>query len=228
MPVADEICALIPAYNEADVIATVVRGVKEHVGTVLVIDDGSDDGTAEIARAAGAECLRRQHRQGKGCALRDGLAHLRSSHFTHALLIDGDGQHKPEDVPSLIKAANDTGADLVIGSRYFDRARMPRERYLSNTIGSKLTSWLVGRNIRDSQCGFRLIRLNCLRNIRLRSKKYEIEMEILIKMSLAGCRVEHAPISMIYPTGSARSKMKPVRDTIRICLWSLLFRFLRL
>jgi glycosyltransferase involved in cell wall biosynthesis len=144
------------------------------------------------------------------------------------LLIDGDGQHRPEDIPSLTEAARRTGADLVIGARYFARAHMPTERYFSNTVGSKLTSWLVGREIRDSQCGFRLIRLDSLRNIRLRSKKYEIEMEILIKMILAGCRIEHAPVRMIYPTGSARSKMKPVRDTARICLWSLLFRFLRL
>ena len=116
----------------------------------------------------------------------------------------------------------------MIGARRFTRAEMPRERYFSNTVGSRLTSWLVNREIRDSQCGFRLIRLDSLRNIALRSKKYEIEMEVLIKMSLAGCRIEHAPVCMNYPIDSARSKMKPVRDTVRICIWSLLFRFLRL
>jgi hypothetical protein len=105
---------------------------------------------------------------------------------------------------------------------------MPRERFFSNTIGSRVTSLLVGVQIKDSQSGFRLIRMDKLRNLRLRARKYEIEMEILIKMSLAGCRIVHAPISMVYDNDKARSKMHPVRDTIRICVWSLLFRFLRL
>lgn len=105
---------------------------------------------------------------------------------------------------------------------------MPRERFFSNSVGSRIASLLVGREIRDSQSGFRLIRLDKLRPLRLRARKYEIEMEILIKMSLAGCSIAHAPVSMVYENDRARSKMKPVRDTVRICFWSLFFRFLKL
>jgi hypothetical protein len=126
----------------------------------------------------------------------------------------------------MMSVAKETGADLVIGARSFDRARMPRARYYSNTIGSRLASALVGCEIRDSQSGFRLFRLDKLRETKLRSRSYELEMEILIKMARSGCTIAHAPVHVVYDDGHARSKMKPVRDTVSICLWSLAFRFL--
>jgi glycosyltransferase involved in cell wall biosynthesis len=219
-------CALIPAFNEASYIASVVKGTQPHVEQVVVIDDGSSDETAEVARAAGATCLRSKTNCGKASALRTGIAFARAQNFTHAITLDGDGQHLPEDVPVMLRVAEQTGADLVIGARPFDRARMPRARYYSNTIGSRLASALVGCEIRDSQSGFRLFRLDKLRETKLRSRSYELEMEILIKMARSGCTIAHAPVHMVYDDGQARSKMKPVRDTISICLWSLAFRFL--
>lgn len=219
-------CALIPAFNEAPHIAKVVEGVAQHVAEVIVIDDGSDDGTGDIARVAGATCLRLPKNRGKASALRAGIACARDRNFTHVITLDGDGQHLPEDIPVMLRVAEETGADLVIGERSFDRARMPLSRYFSNIIGSRLASALVGYEIRDSQSGFRLFRLDKLRNARLRSRYYELEMEILIKMAGFGCTIAHAPIRTIYDDGQARSKMKPVRDTVRVCLWSLAFRFL--
>jgi glycosyltransferase involved in cell wall biosynthesis len=192
----------------------------------VVIDDGSSDETAQVARAAGATCLRSETNCGKASALRTGIAFARDQNFTHVITLDGDGQHLPEDVPAMLRVAEQTGADLVIGARSFDRARMPRARYYSNTIGSRLASALVGCEIRDSQSGFRLFRLDKLRETKLRSRSYELEMEILIKMARSGCTIAHAPVHMVYDHGQARSKMKPVRDTISICLWSLAFRFL--
>jgi glycosyltransferase involved in cell wall biosynthesis len=219
-------CALIPVFNEAPYIANVVKGTQPHVEQVVVIDDGSRDGTAEVARAAGATCLRSDTNCGKASALRTGIAFACALNFTHAITLDGDGQHLPEDIPVLLRVAEETGADLVIGARSFDRARMPRARYYSNTIGSRLASALVGCEIRDSQSGFRLFRLDKLRETKLRSRCYELEMEVLIKMARSGCTIAHAPVHMVYDDGQARSKMKPVRDTVSICLWSLAFRFL--
>jgi glycosyltransferase involved in cell wall biosynthesis len=220
------ICALIPAFNEAPHIANVVERARQHVAEIVVIDDGSGDGTAEIARAAGATCLQLPENRGKASALRAGIAYARDRNFTHVITLDGDGQHLPEDIPVILGVAEETGADLVIGARCFDRALMPRSRYFSNTVGSRLASALVGCEIRDSQSGFRLFRLDRLNGAKLRSRYYELEMEILIKMARSGCTIAHAPIRMVYDDGQTRSKMKPVRDTVRVCLWSLAFRFL--
>jgi glycosyltransferase involved in cell wall biosynthesis len=219
-------CVLIPAFNEAPYIADVVKRVREHVEQVVVIDDGSADGTADVARAAGATCLQLPRNCGKASALRAGIAFARDHGFTCVITLDGDGQHLPEDIPVMLRIAQETGADLVIGARYFDRAIMPRSRYFSNVIGSRLASALVGCEIRDSQSGFRLFRLDKLDASKLRSRCYELEMEILIKMARSGCTIAHAPIRVVYDAGQARSKMKPVRDTVRVCLWSLAFRFL--
>jgi glycosyltransferase involved in cell wall biosynthesis len=221
-----KICALIPAVNEASYIAAVVAGARKHVDSVVVIDDGSTDGTPGLARDSGAECLVMPCNRGKAAALRAGIAHLAATDFTHVITMDGDGQHLPEDIPSLVRVAGETNADLVIGARPFDPALMPRSRYCSNTIGSRLTSLLVGQEIRDSQCGFRMLRLDKLRQCGLRSRRYEFEMEVLIKMARSGGIIAHAPVHMIYDGGRSRSKMKPVRDTVNICLWSLAFRFL--
>ena len=219
-------CALIPAFNEAPYIANVVQRTRRHVEEVVVIDDGSGDGTADIARAAGATCLQSPRHCGKASALRTGIAFARAHDFTYVITLDGDGQHLPEDIPVMLGVAKETGADLIIGARSFDRALMPRSRYFSNIIGSRLASALVGCEIRDSQSGFRLFRLDKLGTTKLRSRYYELEMEILIKMARAGCTIAHAPVHMVYDDGAARSKMKPVRDTVRVCLWSLAFRFL--
>lgn len=219
-------CVLIPAFNEAPHIANVVKRVREHVQDVVVIDDGSADGTADVARAAGATCLQLPKNYGKASALRAGIAFARDHHFNCVITLDGDGQHLPEDIPGMLRIAEQTGADLVIGARRFDRAVMPRSRYFSNVIGSRLASALVGCEIRDSQSGFRWLRLDKLDAAKLRSQCYELEMEILIKMARSGCTIAHAPVRMVYDDGQARSKMKPVRDTVRVCLWSLAFRFL--
>jgi len=221
------ICALVPAFNEASHVANVVSGAKPHVEEVVVIDDGSQDGTCELARSAGATCLRSPMNRGKASALRTGIEYAAARDFSHVLTLDGDGQHRNEDIPILIQAADRTGADMVIGTRMFERDRMPRARYYSNTLGSRLASALVGREIRDSQSGFRLLRMDKLRGLELRSRFYEFEMEVLIKMARAGCRIAQAPIPAVYHNGQARSKMKPIRDTVRICMWSLAFRFLK-
>jgi len=162
---------------------------------------------------------------GKAKALRAGMAYARAEGFTHAVTLDGDGQHLPQDIPTLVRVACESGADLVIGARTFDRAIMPKSRFYSNTIGSRLASALVGCEIKDSQCGFRLFRLDRIRETGLRSRHYEFEMEVLIKMARSGCVIAHAPIHMVYDNGQARSKMRPIRDTVSICLWSLAYRF---
>ena len=170
--------------------------------------------------------MRNAANSGKGSALRTGVKHAISEGFTHAVTLDGDGQHLPGNISALLRVARETEADLVIGARNFERSRMPLARYYSNTVGSRWASALVGRKIADSQSGFRVYKLEKLRQMGLRSTRYEFEMEALIKMARGGAAIVHAPIQMIYQGNRPRSKMKPIRDTVRICFCSLAFRFL--
>ena len=219
-----KICAIVPAFNETDVIADVVTCARRYVAEVVVIDDGSTDETYAQAKQAGATCLRLAQNSGKGTAVRLGLDYVRDRGFTHVLFMDGDGQHRPEDIPRLIAGAHN-GAAMVIGTRSFDKVAMPASRHFSNTVGSRIASKLVGRHVLDSQSGFRLVRLDALRPLRLRSRRYEFEMELLIKLCRHGATLVHVPVAAVYDGGMARSKMRPVRDTIWICVCSLIYRF---
>lgn len=219
------VAALIPAYNEASTIADVVRGVRPFVSLVMVVDDGSADGTADAARAAGASVVPHAVNQGKGQAVRTGLAHLLRGDMTHVLLLDGDMQHLPQEAPRLIDAAHATGVDLVIGERRFDPAGMPASRYHANRIGSRALSSFVGVPVDDTQCGFRLFRADTLRTMRLSARGYDIETEMLIKLRRLGGRVASVPVSTVY--NGRRSKLRPIRDTTRTCFLAVYYRYLQ-
>jgi glycosyltransferase involved in cell wall biosynthesis len=216
--------ALIPAFNEAATIATVVTGISAHVAAICVIDDGSTDGTAEAARRAGADVLANPGGRGKGEAVRAGLARVLEGDCTHVLLLDGDLQHLPEEAPLLIAEAARTGADVVLGERRFDRRAMPASRYHANRIGSLALSKFVGVPIRDTQCGFRLFKVAALRGLRLRARGYEIETEMLVKLRRRGARIASVPITAVY--AGQRSKLRPVRDTTKTCFLAVYYRFL--
>ncbi len=216
--------AVVPAFNEATSIATVVEGVRGAVARVIVVDDGSTDGTAEVAVAAGADLITHAVNRGKGHAVRTGLARVLAGDFTHMLLIDGDLQHVPEEASQLLAAAAATGADVVLGTRQFDRSRMPASRYHANRIGSRALSWFVGAPVEDTQCGFRVFRVEALRPLRLVAAGYDIETEMLVKVRRRGGRVTSVPITAVYD--GQQSKLRPVRDTTRTCFLAVYYRFL--
>jgi glycosyltransferase involved in cell wall biosynthesis len=220
-----EAAALVPAYNETETIADVVRGVRPFVSQVLVVDDGSTDGTGDEARAAGAHVIAHQANRGKGHAVRTGLAHLLRGGLTHVVLLDGDMQHLPQETPRLLEAARATEADVVIGERRFDRAGMPASRYHANRIGSRALSWFVGVPVRDTQCGFRVFRAEALRRMPLSASGFEVETEMLVKLRRLGGRIASVPVTAVY--NGQRSKLRPIRDTTRTCFLAVYYRFLQ-
>ena len=219
-----DVAAVIPAYNEARTIGAVVSALGPLVGAVIVVDDGSRDGCADLAASAGAQVIRHDCNRGKGTAVRSGLRLALDGPFTHVLLIDGDLQHPPEDAGRLLAEADRTSADLVVGERTFDREAMPLSRYYANRVGSRVLSWFVGVPLNDTQSGFRVFRTELLRRMTLRATGYEIETEMLVKAGRLGARIVSVPVPAVYGTGI--SKLRPVRDTTRTCFLAVYHRFL--
>lgn len=209
--------ALVPCFNEERSIASVVKGVLPHLPAVLVVDDGSTDQTAAYARAAGAEVVQHATNRGKGAALRVGFQQLRDRGFGWALILDGDGQHAAEDIPALLAGAETTCAPLVIGSRLRDMGRMPWLRRRVNRWMTRRLAKRAGIPLADSQCGFRLVNLEVLAGIPLRTDRFEIESEMVLAFARAGKRVEFVPVQMLPRLGS--SKIHPWSDTWRWLRW---------
>jgi glycosyltransferase involved in cell wall biosynthesis len=147
--------ALIPAYNEAGRIASVIRQAREQVAEVLVIDDGSPDQTSLVARDAGATVIRHEQNGGKGASIITALACFAKSQADYGILLDADGQHDPAEIPKFIATARETGAGIVVGSRMQDTKEMPFVRLMTNRFTSWVTSKLARQRIPDSQCGFK-------------------------------------------------------------------------
>ena len=219
------ICALIAAYNEERHVAEVVKGSAAHVSEVVVVDDGSSDGTAARAREAGATVIVHDRNLGKGQAIRTGLAHVLERPFSHVLFLDADLQHDPAEIPILVGRARSGFGDFVLAEREFAKDVMPPARFYSNVIGSRILSSFIGAAVSDSQSGFRLIRSECLRQVTLTGRGYEIETEMLIKLTRAGARLERVKVARLEYQG-ARSKIRPFRDTFRTCMLALRYRYL--
>ena len=209
----NSVLAIIPAYCEERFIGQVVRQVLQHVQAVLVIDDGSPDGTTGEAEVAGAKVIRHSTNLGKGAALKTGLEYAVSTEAAFFLFLDGDGQHDPSEIPAFIDAINCSNADLVVGNRMRNLESMPLIRRWTN----QFMSWQIGRickiSIPDSQCGFRLARKELLPVLMAPSNRFEFESESIILAARQGFRLGFVPIRTIYT--DQHSKIQPFRDTMR-------------
>lgn len=222
MGIRGDLVAVIPAYNCAPTVGGVVEGLRRHVERVVVVSDGSVDATAAEARRAGAEVEELARNGGKGRALRRGIELALRGDPAALVLLDADAQHDPDDVPEFIAEWDRSRADLVVGCRLQDARRIPPSRYWTNYIGSRILSWMTGRELLDSQSGYRLVSAPLARRLRLRSDGYAVESEMLIKAARAGARLAHVRIRTIY--NDAGSHFRPFVDTVRISCASIYFK----
>ena len=218
------VAAVIPAYLEEKHIGDVVRATLEQLDNVLVIDDGSADATAATARTAGAEVIVHPQNIGKGESIKTGLRHWLQRNFIYVIVLDGDGQHLPEEIARFLEAASSTRAELLIGTRMSDVREMPLVRRWVNRYMSNKIRRLCGQPIFDTQCGFRMVHRSLIPDLLGGAERFDYETEMLILANRKGCRIESVPITTVY--SDEVSSIHPVRDTIRF--FKLIRRYERL
>lgn len=206
------VAAIIPAYFEEKHVGEVVERTLKQLDHVLVVDDGSTDATAKNAHAAGADVIVHERNAGKGEAIKTGLRHWLERGLQHVMILDGDGQHLPEEIARFIAAAPN-GAQLIVGNRMNDVRQMPWLRRVVNRYMSHRISRVCGQHIPDTQCGFRMIHAESIPILLEGTERFEYETEMLIKVSRRGGRIESVPVSTVY--GDEVSSIHPVRDTLR-------------
>jgi glycosyltransferase involved in cell wall biosynthesis len=210
------IAVLIPAFNAAETLAGVLSQVRAFfpAESIVVVDDGSTDTTASIARSAGAHVIQHGSNRGKGAALRSGFEYLLKKTACECVLtLDADFQHDPSEIPNFLARWNGGNADVILGHRKRLGSAMPIHRVMSNAITSFLVSARAGVEIKDSQCGYRCISREVLSAVKFVSDGFEAETEILVKAAHKGFRIDFVPIATIY--GKERSTMTHWQTTKR-------------
>jgi len=212
-----ELAALIPALDCEATIGAVVRGTLAHVTRVLVIDDGSGDRTADAAKAAGAEVLRQPENRGKGAALRTGLRALRERGATHALTLDGDAQHYPDDIPALLRASAEAPHALVLGARQHEPGSLVPIRAFGNRFANRWVRIACGKDLEDTQSGFRVYPIEATLALGCRAKRFAFETEVVIQAARAGLPIRSVPVRVWNPpAGERTSHFRGFSDTVRI------------
>jgi glycosyltransferase involved in cell wall biosynthesis len=202
-----QVVALIPAYNAAGFVGDVVRRALEYV-QVIVVDDGSTDNTADVARAAGATLISQIPNQGKGAALQRGFRWALQQPISAVITLDADGQHDPAEIPAFLDSYRTTQADLIIGARDF--SQMPFVRRMSNTIGRRAFSWAMGQTVRDNQSGYRLLGRRMMDQVLSSAERgFEFEMDMIVACVRNGWKLEWVPIRTIY--ADEKSNIKPLQ-----------------
>lgn len=228
----NEVCAVIPTYQNAKTLLKVVADVHRVVDTVFVVDDGSNDGTAALLdKATGNErpqkVLTHPKNCGKGAALKTGLTYARQQGFRYAVTMDADGQHRADDIPALLKAVEEEPDALAIGSRELQHENMPAKSTFANRFSNFWFALQTLQRLPDTQSGLRIYPLQRLHGLRWMSARYEAELTLLVFSAWAGVKLLPVPVSVYYPPRDQRvTHFRPGRDFTRISVLNTLLCFL--
>jgi len=217
---------LIPAYNAAGTLGQLIEKIvklKPAPQDILVVNDGSADNTSKIARNAQVNVIDHNSNHGKGKALRSGFKHYIGQNYQGFILcLDADLQHPPEYIKDFLDYAQKTDFRFIIGTREKKIGQMPWHRILSNRITSLIISLITGQKIYDSQCGFRLIDIEVIKNLELSEDGFQLESEMILKAAKQGIKIGFVPIPVVY--NQAGSHIGNVADTLKF-VW-LVVRYL--
>ncbi len=212
-------CVIIPTYNNEKTLKRVLDKVLEFTANVILVNDGSTDSTSKIlTEYPHITILTQSQNRGKGMALRKGFKEALKQGFDYALTIDSDGQHFPEDIPVFIAEIQKNGEALLIGDRNMEQDGIPGKSSFGNRFSNFWYWFETGIKLNDTQSGFRLYPLQKIKNLKLFTRKFEFEIEIIVKAAWAGIPVKNVPIQVLYDESERVSHFRPFKDFTRISL----------
>ena len=215
-----KVCVLVPTYNNAQTLRQVLRDVLEYTDQVVVVNDGSTDGTSDILKEfTHLNILNFPSNKGKGYALRMGFKRAVELGYDYAITIDSDGQHYADDLPVFLKKLEAHPSAIIIGARNMEHASIPGK----SSFGHKFSNfwfWVeAGYRVNDTQSGYRLYPVKLLNDFTFVTRKYEFEIEVLIRASWSGIEVTDTPIKVFYAEKGKRiSHFRPFWDFTRISI----------
>jgi glycosyltransferase involved in cell wall biosynthesis len=220
----EEYIAVIPTYNNADTVSGIISDVRQYVDTVLVVNDGSTDSTQKILdNIPGIITIGYAENKGKGYAIKTALKKAEELGFRYAITIDSDGQHMPGDIPVFMERIEQVPDSLLIGERNLKADNMPARNTFANKFSNLWYRIETGQRLSDTQSGFRLYPLHRLNGMKFISRRYEFEVEVIVRAAWHGIHVENIPIRVYYPPEDKRiSHFRPFKDFLRISLLNTL------
>jgi len=226
-----KICVIIPVYNSGNLIIAVIKSVLQYTENLIVVNDGSTDGTLDAIRRCGLDpqsphVVSYEKNRGKGYALRKGFQRALELDFTHAVTMDADGQHLASDLDIMTKLAENQLDALIIGARKFDNPNMPQGSRFANKFSNFWFMVQTGKRLPDTQTGFRVYPLQKIGKMRLFTNRYESELEILARSAWCNIPIVSQPVDVYYPPINERiSHFKGGKDFFRISVLNTVLCF---
>ena len=221
------ICLLIPVYNSEKLIADVVKSVLPYTKNVMVVNDGSTDGTLHVLENfPEITLLSYTKNRGKGYALQCGFQKAFEMGFSHAITMDADGQHLASDIETVVQAAQKHPDALIVGARKFDNPNMPHGSIFANRFSNFWFTVQTGKRLPDTQTGFRVYPLHSIGKMRLFTNRYEAELELLVRSAWRRIPIVSQPVNVYYPPQNERiSHFRGSIDFFRISLLNTVLCF---
>jgi len=212
-------CVIIPTYNNEKTLARVLDKTLEFTQNIIVVNDGSTDSTSIILSDYQIiKIITQPKNYGKGMALRTGFKEALNRGFDYAVTLDSDGQHFPEDIPVFVEEIQENGEALLIGDRNMEQEGIPGKSSFGNRFSNFWYKFETGIKLNDTQSGFRLYPLRSMKKLKFFTRKFEFEIEIIVKAAWTGIPVKNVPIRVLYDESERVSHFRPLRDFTRISL----------
>ena len=223
-------CIIIPTYNNGKFLEAVIKGVLKYTDYIIIVNDGSTDETENIlSKYNNLTIISYNKNKGKGYALRMGFNLASDNGFHYAITIDSDGQHDANDIPVFLETLINEPEALIIGTRKMPSENVSRKSSFANKFSNFWFNFITGIDLPDTQSGYRLYPLKILGNIKFFTRKYEFEIEVLVRAAWQGIKIISVPVHVYYPPKNERiTHFRPFKDFSRISILNTVLVFITL